>query len=243
MQTQSDTVPSPVILTPGVFSSYGHGWRQMWKYFLEFLLIGIIAFVLTQVITITVEAIFFPSLFSNPWQFEEMSPRFFRLIMIFELFAIIFGILFAQPLQYGVFYAYLKAARGEILEVKDMFTGFKNYWNTVLAILLVTVITLAGIAVLIIPGIIFALKLSLVPYLVTDRNLGVTDAVKESWRMTKGYTWKIFLLFLMAIPVMILGLLVLILGIIPAYMWIYTAMASFYHAVSTQNKTPEQVTA
>ena len=31
----------------GVFSSYGNGWRQLWKYFLELFLIGLIGFVIS----------------------------------------------------------------------------------------------------------------------------------------------------------------------------------------------------
>lgn len=34
------------LLVPGVGSSYGNGWRQLWKYFLELFLIGIIALVI-----------------------------------------------------------------------------------------------------------------------------------------------------------------------------------------------------
>ena len=36
--------PLPAI---GVGSAYGNGWRQLWKYFLELFLIGIISFVIS----------------------------------------------------------------------------------------------------------------------------------------------------------------------------------------------------
>ncbi|MFC1954405.1 hypothetical protein ACFLVZ_01110 [Chloroflexota bacterium] len=36
-----------LVLIPGVSSSYGHGWRQMKKYFLELLLIFIIGAVIS----------------------------------------------------------------------------------------------------------------------------------------------------------------------------------------------------
>jgi len=34
-------------LIPGIGTAYGHGWRQMWMYFLELLLITIVSFLLT----------------------------------------------------------------------------------------------------------------------------------------------------------------------------------------------------
>ena len=33
-------------LVPGVWSSYGNGWRQLWKHFLELFLIVIVSFVI-----------------------------------------------------------------------------------------------------------------------------------------------------------------------------------------------------
>jgi len=60
----------------------------------------------------------------------------------------------------------------------------------------------------------------------------VIEAVKESWRMTGGHFWKVFLIFLLAIPIGIAGLICFGVGIIVAIMWVSLAVASLYHAVS-----------
>ena len=122
--------------------------------------------------------------------------------------------------------------RGDKLEIKDMFEAFKNYWNAVLASLLVFVIVVIGLVILIIPGIIFACKLAFTPYLVVDRKMAVIEAVKESWRMTGGHAWKVFLIGLLGIPIGIAGLICLGVGVIISIMWITLALASLYHAVS-----------
>ena len=46
MEDKGNVSQNSVALMPGVGSSYGHGWRQLWKYFLELFLIGIIGFVI-----------------------------------------------------------------------------------------------------------------------------------------------------------------------------------------------------
>jgi uncharacterized membrane protein len=151
-----------------------------------------------------------------------------------------YGLLLTKPIGYGVSYAYLKAARNEPLDVRDMFEAFYNYWNAVLASLLVGVIVGIGFVLLIVPGIIFACKLAFTPYLVVDRQMNVIDAVEESWRMTRGHAWKVFLVGLLAIPIGIAGLMFCGVGIIIAIMWNKLAFASLYHAVSSSVNAPDQ---
>ena len=136
------------------------------------------------------------------------------------------------PLEYGISYVHLKAARKEKVAVKDMFAVFNNYWNSVFANLLVAVIVGFGIVLLIIPGIVFACKLCFVPYLIVDKKMEAVDAVKESWKMTGGYSFTIFLIGFLVIFVAILGLIFFGVGIIISIIWIRLAFASVYAKVS-----------
>jgi len=181
---------------PGVLSSYGNGWHQLWKYFLELLLITII---------------------------------------------VAYTILIEGPIGFGASFAFLKAARGDKVEIKDMFAAFKNYLNAVFASLLVGVIVVFGLILLIVPGIIFACKLAFTPYLVVDRKMDAIEAIKTSWRMTDGYAWNVFFIGLLAIPIGIAGLLALGVGIIVSVMWVGLAFASLYHVASTSTQAPKQV--
>jgi len=203
-------------LVPRVRSSYKNGWRKIKKYFLELLLINIIGIVIGLL----------SGLFSVPVEGAGAGAT------VLGIFGLAYSILLVGPIDYGVSFANLKAARGDRLEIKDMFEVFKNYVNAVLAGLLVGVIVIIGLVLLIVPGIIFACKLAFTPYLVVDRKMEVIEAVKESWRMTGGYSWKVFLIGLLAIPISIAGLICFGVGIIFAIMWIRLAFASLYHAVS-----------
>lgn len=191
----------------------------MWKYFLELFLIGIIGFII-----------------GIPSGIGGSEGEASAVLSILGVLGFIYGILVVGPTDYGVDFAFLKAARGDKLEIRDMFEAFRNYWNAVLANILVGVIVLIGLFLLIVPGIIFACKLAFTPYLVVDRKMAVIEAVKESWRMTNGHAWKVFLIGLLAIPIVIVGLLCLVVGIIPSLMWITATFASLYHAVSVSSE-------
>ncbi len=213
--------PLPVI---GVGSSYGNGWRQLWKHFLMLFLIGIILVLISSV----------SAMFNIAREIGDAGAAA-AVILSFA-----YSILLTNPIEYGVSFAYLKAARNDPLDIKDMFAAFDNYWNAVLASLLVAVIIGLGFVLLIVPGIIFACKLAFTPYLVIDRKMKVIDAVEESWRMTRGHAGKVFLIGLLAIPIGIAGLICFGVGIIIAIMWVKLAFASLYHAVSSSGKAPVQ---
>jgi len=202
---------------PGVLSSYGNGWRQLWKYILELFVIGIIAFFIGLP----------GAVMSHGAQEMECGA------IMLALMSLAYAIFLTNPIEYGVSFAFLKAARGDQLKIKDVFEVFQNYWNVVLANILVGIIVLIGLIFLIVPGIILGCRLAFVAYLVVDRKMEVIAAIKESWRMTRGHANKVFLMGLLAIPIVIAGLICLLVGIIPAVMWIQAAFASLYHAVSS----------
>jgi len=232
MEDKENVSPNSVVLSPGVVLSYKNGWGKLWKYFLELFLIGIIYAVITS-----------PDMVSRGTDAGDVvlgnvviSTGLLGTVVLgtgllgIVLFA--YGLLIAAPVEYGTAFAYLKAARGDKLEIRDMFAAFRNYWNAVLANLLVGVIVTIGMVLLIVPGIIFACKLAFTPYLVVDQKMGVIEAVKESWRMTNGHAWQVFLIGLLAIPISIAGAICFGVGIIIAMMWVSLAFASLYHAVS-----------
>jgi uncharacterized membrane protein len=223
MSEESAKASNSIAWAPRVGSSYSNGWQQFKKYFLELLLITVIGIVIGApfgLFRVDVDAVGAGA-------------------AVLGFFGFAYSLLIAQPVDYGISFASLRAARSDKLEVKDMFAAFKNYVNVVLANLLTGAIIIIGLVLLIVPGIIFACKLAFVPYLVIDRKMEAIEAVKESWRMTGGYAWKVFLIGLLAIPISIAGLICFGVGIIFALMWIRLAFASLYHAVSVLGQTSD----
>jgi hypothetical protein len=209
---------------PEMNRSYSIGWKVIWTLFVELVVVSIVYAVLSGPV----------GLFQ--WQVD----RFEWFLVPLVMFAIAYGVFVAGPIQYGTNWVFLKAVRGERIEIRDMFIVFqKNYWNAVIAKIVVGVIVGLGIVMLIVPGIIFACRLAFVPYLVVDREMDVMDALRVSWDMTRGHGWQIFLMGFLAIFIVIAGLVLLFVGVFISMMWISAAFAAMYHAVELREGIPE----
>jgi hypothetical protein len=216
---------------PEVFASYGNGWRQFWRHFLPLFLIGLIFLVISVVIS--------TPQFMAQFSTGPASTSFGVFAALWGLVSAAFGIFISGPLGYGQYFAYLKASRGESVEIQDLFAAFKNYWSAVGAYLLVAIIVGVGFVFVIVPGIYLACKLAFVPFLVVDKKMKVGKAFGESWRMASGgRAWKVFLLGLLAIPIFIVGFICLGVGAIISYMWVMAAFASLYHAIDVSRGQP-----
>jgi uncharacterized membrane protein len=75
--------------------------------------------------------------------------------------------------------------------------------------------------------------LMFVPYIVIDRGLGPIEAMKESWRVTKGHKWQLFLLFLALIGLNILGAIALIVGLLVTIPITMLAAAHAYRTLTS----------
>ncbi|MFC1948077.1 hypothetical protein ACFLXY_09190 [Chloroflexota bacterium] len=219
---------------PEAGACYSHGLKKLSKHLIDFLLI----FIVMIVFGIPTYIISWVQGFGDPVNFA------------WAFFGWAYGFLVTGPLEYGVSFAYLKAVRGEKPEVKDLSKILENYWNIIIATVLCGIIVFIGFILFIIPGIYFLCKLAFVRYLVVDEKMDVLKAIQESWNMTNGHALTIFLMGLLAIPIIIAGILLFGIGVIFSYMWIEAAFASLYHAASSQGKpaiaesttiqTPEQ---
>jgi uncharacterized membrane protein len=95
---------------------------------------------------------------------------------------------------------------------KDLFY-YQPIVNYFLVALLTGLIVLGGFILLIIPGIYFALRLKFAVYLVIDKNLGPVEAIKKSWKITKGNVWNLFFFGILLGLINILGFICLIVGL------------------------------
>lgn len=108
----------------------------------------------------------------------------------------------------------IKFASNQKGEIKDLYNHYPLFFKYLAGSILTGIITVIGFILLIIPGIIFSLKLQFVSYLIIDKGMGPIEAIKRSWAMTKGNVWNLFLLSLITTGLNILGALALLIGLL-----------------------------
>ena len=157
--------------------------------------------------------------------------------VVYSLWLELFEYLFvAYPLSYGLSVSFLGYVRtGNDLTIGGMFDAFKansNYGRVIGIGILVGTIGLLGFILLIVPGVIFAIAVSMSFYILKDNpELGVIDVIKRSIQMMKGHKMEYFCLGLSFIGWIILGILTLGIGSLWINPYIYTANAHFYEYV------------
>lgn len=190
--------------------AYRAGWEVLKRFALELLAVGIVWALLTA-----------PAGYLNE-----------------SVLGLVYHVLVLGPVSFGGMYAFLRAARGERPEVTDLFVAFRgDYWQVVLANVLMGGLITIGYLLLIVPGVIATVRLAWVPYLVVEEGKPAMDALRASFERTAGHGWTIFFIGLMAVPLLLLGLLLLVVGIIPALMLLQLAMACYYAAVAPRPTT------
>ncbi len=108
------------------------------------------------------------------------------------------------------------------------------FWRFLGAQFLVAIIIFVGLLLLIVPGIIAALGLLFVTFVVIDRGAGPINALKESWRITNGNKWQLFLFGLVLIGLNLLGLLALVIGILVTAPITWLAATHAYRTLASQ---------
>jgi uncharacterized membrane protein len=114
------------------------------------------------------------------------------------------------------------------------------FWTYFIASLVVGLFVGVGIILLIVPGIMWALRYLFVPYLVIDRKLGVMDALHESARITLGHKWQLLGLGILLILLNILGLVLLVVGLLVT---VPVTMLALVHAYRTLEHAASEIAA
>jgi membrane-anchored glycerophosphoryl diester phosphodiesterase (GDPDase) len=175
-------------LKPGYVSSLNNAARKFKKFGWSFLLVTAAMIVFTLILYIPIIITAFAA---EPGYYYTYPPiaDISVLIIYTVILCIILFILF-----FGYILASVKAARGEKPGIPDLFRPFRRFFHVLFSCILLYLILFIGFILLIIPGIFLLCKLFFVPYLIVDQKNGVFGAISESWKMTRGHFWKIFLL-------------------------------------------------
>lgn len=166
-------------------------------------------------------------------------------IAIFNIAQIIFSVILGM----GYIYVTILTARGESFDVKDIVKPASQFWKYLGASLVYALIVVAGLVLLIVPGVILMIRLGFYKYLIVDKkDISIGQAMRESMIITKGVTWKLFLFTILLGLVNILGFLCFVAGLlvtIPlsaiAFAYVYDKLLRRLEPVIEEKSTPSIV--
>lgn len=118
----------------------------------------------------------------------------------------------------------------------DVFIGIHAALKYLRAYILTTIIVILWILLFIVPWIIFALRLSMVPYLIIDKNMWPIQAIKTSRKITKWFVGDIFILGLLCWLINILWFLVILVWLLWTVPLFMIANAYLYKKIIESQK-------
>ena len=163
---------------------------------------NIVFFIGLFVIVVVISAVF------NSLQFEAMARSGWPGYTVMNIVSFVVNLIVGV----GLIKITLEFVDKKKPKFKDLFYT-KPLWYFFLGTLIKTVITIVGFILLIIPGIVFAIRLQFVTYLIVDKNMHPVDAIKKSWDMTRGNTWNLFFFGIILCLINILGAILLLVGL------------------------------
>lgn len=120
---------------------------------------------------------------------------------------------FSSILTLGMISISLKLVEHKKPVYKDLFfLDWKLIFVYVIANLVRSIAIFVGFILLIVPGIIIAIKLQFIDYLIVDKKMGF-ESINKSWEMTKGVKWNLFVFGILICLINVLGFLALLLGL------------------------------
>jgi len=152
------------------------------------------------------------------------------------------SLIVSGPLALGFAMFSLKLARGQHAELSNIFDGFNHFLNAFVTFLLSSLIIVAGFICLFVPGIIAALGLSQVYFLLADNpEMSATDVIKESWELMKGHKGDYFVLGLRFIPWIFLCILTLGIGLFWLLPYMQVTFANFHDSINPNQNNEDDI--
>lgn len=169
------------------------------------------------------------------WAMAIVAAIIFVCIMSLASFTYLGVLLITGPMSYGFFAFIANKMTYNTTDLNLLFVGFKNrFAETLVAGLVMTILTVVGAMLLIVPGIIIGCGLSMTYLIMLDNpSMSGIDALKASWSLMKGHKWDYFVLGLSFIGWIILS--VFTLGLLMVYItpYMYATYVAFYRQIST----------
>ncbi len=127
----------------------------------------------------------------------------------------------------------LKFCDNEHGKFRDLFSCFPLFFKYLFSSIVYGLIVLGGVILLVIPGIVWAIKFQFFSYFIVDEGLGPIEALERSRTITTGVKWDLFVFGLLVGAINLLGALCLLIGLFATIPTTMVAMAFVYRKLLT----------
>lgn len=133
---------------------------------------------------------------------------------IYMLFKVLYWVftLLSIFISLGAIKIALKFVNKEKAEITDLFSQYHIFIDYFVGTIIYTIVVLAGIFLLIIPGIIWSIKFRYFGYLIVEENLKPLDAFKKSAKITQGVKWQLLEFSFILVLISLLGFVAFFIG-------------------------------
>jgi uncharacterized membrane protein len=114
----------------------------------------------------------------------------------------------------GAISLFLRIHDGQSPRIREMLDALPRFFPFLLAQIVYGLIVAAGMLLLIVPGIIWAIRFGFFSFFIVDRKLDPIEALRASWRLTRGHTLELFWFGLLIVGINILGAIALGIGLL-----------------------------
>lgn len=174
---------------------------------------------------------------------EIIKPKFWKVIRQYFAISLIFGLLsmlagnnILVSMLIGILSSFVitvfslgYAEKGNFSYhefIKSLtFPKFAYYF---LGVLVSTIFIVLGFVALIVPGIMLAVRFSMLAFILVEKEVGPLEACRQSAKLTRGNRWKLLGFFVAAFFFNLLGLLCLVVGLLYTIPVTRIAMAVIY---------------
>lgn len=109
---------------------------------------------------------------------------------------------------------FLRLSDGESPKFNEIFSEYSLFWKYLWLSILMGLAIGIGLILVIIPGIILAVRLSFAPIIIVDTKMGAITSMKESWAITQGSFWKLLWFWVVITLLNVIGIIPFGLGLL-----------------------------
>ncbi|MDX1672779.1 MAG: hypothetical protein R3211_10590 [Balneolaceae bacterium] len=142
--------------------------------------------------------------------------------------------LFQMLLSIGFIKIMLKLVDDRDTGVTDLFNNLSLLLSYLVASFLYSLIVIAGLFLLIVPGIIAAVRLQFFPYYIIERDANAFQALQNSYVSTRNLTFELFLFGLTVLILNVAGVMVFGIGLVLSYPVTTMATAVIYRGLKDE---------